>query len=360
MGKMKAKSEYWKSFIFVFILAMAILQGFKPLLIQAAETTDTAYDDEDSMQQIDGWYYEAGKTYYFISGEKQTGIQEVGNKTYYFLPSTGEMQKGLLKIDGDTYYFSPKTGSLRTGWVKAGKRTYYAGRKGILRAGWKKLDGKTYYFSTKNNDMQTGWTTVGGKHYYFAASGKQKGVLQKNCIAGTSKAGLYYVDHKGVRVTSSEIMNAVQFVQKYAAGASTAEEKLRQCFIALQSYPYLRTSQDFPSAGNMSSYANDMFTRGQGNCYRYAASFACVAKVLGFPSRVGVGGVSSRGPGTSLSPHGWAEVKAKGKWGICDISMQRHHPEVSLYLCAMEKYPFRISCNVRYTLTFKNGEVSWK
>lgn len=354
------KIKHWKGYIFTFVLVMVILQGHKPLCLQAAETRTEEYDDEEEMQQIDGWYYEAGKTYYFISGEKQTGWVEVGKKTYYFSPKDGHMLTGRQKIKKAVYYLDPEAGLKTSGWVKSGKKTYYAGKKGILRTGWKSLIGKKYYFSPKNNNMQTGWTAVDGNYYYFTASGKGKGALQKNCIAGTSKTGVYYVDHKGIRVTSSEVVNAVRFVQQYAAGAGTSDEKLRKCFMALQGYPYLRTAQDFPSAGNMSSYANDMFTRGKGNCYRYAASFACVAKVLGFQSRVGVGGVSSRGPGTSLSPHGWAEVKVGGRWGICDISMQRHHSETSLYLCAAGKYPFRISCHARYTLTVQNGKVSWK
>lgn len=97
-----------KGFIFTFVLVMVILQGHKPLCLQAAETRTEEYDDEEEMQQIDGWHYEAGKNYYFISGEKQTGWVEVGKKNYYFSPKDGHMLTGRKKLKEQYIIWIPK------------------------------------------------------------------------------------------------------------------------------------------------------------------------------------------------------------------------------------------------------------
>lgn len=165
------------------------------------------------------------------------------------------------------------------------------------------------------------------------------------------------MDGGGVQVTAPEIVHAVNFVAAHTEDSWSADEKLKQCFEALwRNYPYKRYYET-PSAQMMSGYANDMFVNGQGNCYRYAASFACIAKVLGFDARVAAGAISARGGG--MTPHGLAEINVGGVWYLCDANMQRNHPERNSYMCTEGTYPYRHVTSERYTLVISDGKVAW-
>lgn len=184
------------------------------------------------------------------------------------------------------------------------------------------------------------------------------GVLQKNMIAGNKEDGYFYVDSTGRRVSSKEIKQAVEFVRAHTKSGWSKSKKLKACYKYLwKNYSYKR-SYDKPKASKMSGYARNMFNKKQGNCYRYAASFACIAKVLGYESRVACGSISRVGGG--MTPHGWTEVKVNGKWYICDANMQRNWPKINSYMRTGKTYAFTHKCSKRYKLTVKNGKVSWK
>lgn len=68
------------------------------------------------------------------------------------------------------------------------------------------------------------------------------------------------------------------------------------------------------------SYAKEALLTGKANCYGYAATFAYVAKGLGFEARVCTGTVQSALGGKT--PHAWTEVKLGDKWYIFDTEMQ--------------------------------------
>ncbi len=325
-----------------------------------------------------GWQKIGGKKYYFApkDGKMYTGKKKIG-KSYYYFAKKGEMKTGWQKISGKKYYFAPKDGKMFTKrrkigknayyfnkngvlqaskWVKEGSKTYYCNKNGALQSGWLNQKGNRYYFSVKNNQMQTGWQKIKGRNYYFWESGKAAGVLQRSCIVST-KEGNYYVDGEGVQVTAPEIMQAVHFVDTYTEESWPADTKLRKCFEALwKNYTYQRFYES-PSAQLMSGYAHYMFVNGKGNCYRYAASFACIAKVLGYEARVATGQISSRSGG--MTPHGLTEVNVGGAWYICDANMQRNHPDRNSYLCTEGNYPYAHSTSARYTLVISDGKVSW-
>lgn len=102
----------------------------------------------------------------------------------------------------------------------------------------------------------------------------------------------------------------------------------------------------------------NMLSKKKGNCYRYAASFAYIARVLGYDSRVGVGKISSRRGG--MTPHGWTEVKFGKKWYMCDANMQKNYPSINSYKKTSSSYAYRHSCSKRYRMTVKDGKVTWK
>ncbi|MCD8022067.1 MAG: hypothetical protein LUF30_03515, partial [Lachnospiraceae bacterium] len=291
---------------------------------------DRYYFSSDGVLQT-GWVEINGYQYYFrksaASGHKgaaATGLIKIGDYRYCFT-STGKMCTGWKTINGYRYYFKKAgdgvlRGSAVTGLKKINGNRYYFTSGGKLYTGWKTVNGNRYYFREDGTGSQigmaeTGLTVIGGKQYYFSSSG----VLQMNAIVGTQSTGYYYVDDSGVVISEKAICQAVDFVTAHAASGSTAEEKLKLCFTYMRSnYSYTRY-YGTPAASDLLAYAESYFTNLTGNCYRYAASVACIAKVLGYEVRVAVGQVASS-DGTQMSAHGWAEVNMDETWYICDVN----------------------------------------
>ncbi len=327
-----------------------------------------------------GWQEIEGKRYYFSpeSGKMQTGKKKIGKATYYF-KSSGAQQTGWLKLKGKKYYFSPKNGKMQTGkkqigknayyfnkngvmltcgWLRTGGKTYFCNKNGKLHSGWLERDGGKYYFSPANYEMQTGWVQIGSYKYYLASSGDGKGVLQTNGIVGSGPEGFFYADAEGRQITAIEVKHAVAFVKTHTKDWWPSDVKLQQCFEVLwRNYSYQRFYET-PTAASMPGYAEYMFANGRGNCYRYAASFAYIAKVLGYDSRVAVGSISSSRGG--MTPHGWTEVNVGGAWYMCDANMQKNHPGINSYMRTEANYAYRHTCSARYALAIQNGGVTWQ
>ena len=180
-----------------------------------------------------------------------------------------------------------------------------------------------------------------------------------NKIVGSKAKGYYYVDKTGRKVNTREIRQAVDFVMRNSKAGDSRAKRLKACYRALQTYPYFGMTNRAPKAKNLSSYARYMFSHHRGDCYYYASTMAYIARVLGYDSRVAVGGVTARGPAAPLSLHGWCEVKYGKSWRMLDCSMQRAHLDRNLCLVTRKKYPFRLRCDKVYTMTVKNAKVKW-
>lgn len=180
-----------------------------------------------------------------------------------------------------------------------------------------------------------------------------------NKIVGSKAKGYYYVDKTGRKVNTKEIRQAVDFVMRNSKAGDSRAKRLKACYRALQAYPYFGMTNRAPKAKNLFSYARYMFSRHRGDCYYYASTMAYIARVLGYDSRVAVGGVTARGPAAPLSLHGWCEVKYGKSWRMLDCSMQRAHHDRNLCLVTRKKYPFRLRCDKVYTMTVKNAKVKW-
>lgn len=304
--------------------------GSRSVIRSYVSVVQTMADTESLHEQIsDGLYRKGYKIYYYISGKMQTGWQE---------------------IDGQHYYFSPETGAALTGKKTIGNAVYYFHRDGTMHTGWKKRNGQTYYFDDKTGKMQTGWQNIYGQKYYLSPREPEKGALLKNCIAGTEDTGFYYVDQSGIQVKDAGISAAVRYIRKYAKENQTSAVKLQKCYEALQNNFHYRTSQEIPDAQKLSAFAYDLLTNEKGNCYRYAAGFACIAKVLGYESRIQIGNVSGRYG--EMEPHGWAEVKHHGVWYKCDVNM-------GLFMYA-GKTSRTYSNQKTYQLMIHKGNAVWK
>ena len=183
-----------------------------------------------------------------------------------------------------------------------------------------------------------------------------KGTLEKNKIVGNKEEGYYYVDTTGVTVTDKTTKLAVKFVRAHTKSTDSQSEMLKKCYVYIyKHYKYKRYYTNlYPKSKDMSTFAYEMLSSKKGNCHRYAATFAYIARVLGYDSRVVVGKISgSRG---GMTPHGWTEVKKDGKWYVCDPDMELN--KVSSYM--KETTPCKTSVTRRCKMTALNGKVSWK
>ena len=218
---------------------------------------------------------------------------------------------------------------------------------------------KVYYFDTEGKGSAlksskfVNITYNGKSHVYYS----KKGTLQKNTIVGSKKEGYYYVDTTGIRITDKTTKLAVKFVRAHTKSSDSKSKKLKKCYYYLaKNYKYSRTYVNlYPKAKHMKSLAYDMLKHKRGNCHRYAASFAYIARVIGYDTRVVVGSVSSIHGG--MTPHGWDEVKFGKKWYVFDPDMQ-YNNNVDGY--KKTSTPCKTSVTRRCKITAKNGKITWK
>ena len=184
-----------------------------------------------------------------------------------------------------------------------------------------------------------------------------KGNIVYNQIVGNKKDGYYYVDTTGIQITDKTTKLAVKFVRAHTKSSDSKEKKLKKCYHYLaKKYKYKRTHKNlYPKAKHMQSMAYEMLKNKKGNCHRYAASFAYIARVLGYDVRVVVGKVSSNHGG--MTPHGWDEVKFGKKWYVFDPDMQ-YNNKVDGY--KKKRTPCKTSVTRRCKMTAKDGKITWK
>lgn len=237
-----------------------------------------------------------------------------------------------------------KNGNLISSYISDTKYYY----NGSLANGKVSANGETYYFS--NGLFRSGLQTINGNKYYYNSSG----VLQKNGIVGSAKDGWYYADKNGVCCESEEIRLAANYMMKYCKG-NTLDGKMKSGFLYMaKNFSYKRSYDHPKGASDLAPLAVDLFKNKKGNCFRYAAGFACVARIAGYRSRVVIGT-------TAGSPHGWTEVLVNGEWLICDPDAQLpgyNVPDYTPYM--MKKHYWQITPRVKCEVTIENGKAVWK
>ena len=198
-----------------------------------------------------------------------------------------------------------KNGNLISSYISNTK--YY--HNGALADGKITVNGKPYYFS--KGLFRSGYQKINGKRYYY----NSKGEVVKNTIVGSKREGWYYADKNGVCCESEEMRLAAEYMMTYCKG-NTLNERMKTGFLYMaKNFPYHRTYDHPKKASDLPALAIDLFKNKKGNCFRYAAAFACTARIAGYRSRVVIGD-------TLGSPHGWVEVLVNGKWLICDPDAQ--------------------------------------
>ena len=196
-----------------------------------------------------------------------------------------------------------------------------------------------------------GYVTIFGRTYYFDADG----VMQKGGIVGSDSEGYTLADENGVCCVSEEIRLAADFMMRHGTG-DTLDERMKTGFLYLANhFGYVRSFVHTFKAQDMADLAIDMFTHERGNCYRYAACFACIAKIAGYRARVVLGS-------TVGNPHGWVEVRVGQRWLICDPDAEMAEgnlPDYSFYM--IDRHFWQITAKQRIELTVdRNGVAVWK
>ena len=237
-----------------------------------------------------------------------------------------------------------KNGNLISSYISNTK--YY--HNGVLANGKIAVNGKPYYFS--KGLFRSGYQKINGKRYYY----NSKGEVVKNTIVGSKREGWYYADKNGVCCESEEMRLAAEYMMTYCKG-NTLNERMKTGFLYMaKNFPYHRTYDHPKKAADLPALAIDLFKNKKGNCFRYAAAFACTARIAGYRSRVVIGD-------TLGSPHGWVEVLVNGKWLICDPDAQLPGykvPDYNPYM--MKKHYWTLNPHVKCEVTIENGKAVWK
>ena len=237
-----------------------------------------------------------------------------------------------------------KNGNLISSYISNTK--YY--HNGVLANGKITVNGKPYYFS--KGLFRSGYQKINGKRYYY----NSKGEVVKNTIVGSKREGWYYADKNGVCCESEEMRLAAEYMMTYCKG-NTLNERMKTGFLYMaKNFPYHRTYDHPKKAADLPALAIDLFKNKKGNCFRYAAAFACTARIAGYRSRVVIGD-------TLGTPHGWVEVLVNGKWLICDPDAQLPGykvPDYNPYM--MKKHYWTLNPHVKCEVTIENGKAVWK
>lgn len=126
-----------------------------------------------------------GKTSYYVDGEKQYGLQDLGYDKYYLNSKGNLLSSGWNEIDGEKIYVN-KDGSLGRGLKEfqdgkeveydpeltdeendISKRDLYFFLDGKPQVGWVEIGETKYYFNEDGKGITNGWNIIGGKAYYF-------------------------------------------------------------------------------------------------------------------------------------------------------------------------------------------------
>lgn len=237
-----------------------------------------------------------------------------------------------------------KNGNLISSYISNTK--YY--HNGALANGKITVNGQTYNFD--KGLFRTGYQKINGKRYYY----NSKGMVVKNTIVGSKREGWYYADKNGVCCESEEMRLAAEYMMTYCKG-DTLDQKMKSGFLYMaKNFPYHRTYDHPKKASDLPALAIDLFKNKKGNCFRYAAAFACTARIAGYRSRVVIGDVLG-------SPHGWVEVLVNGEWLICDPDAQLPGykvPDYKPYM--MKKHYWTLNPHVKCEVTIENGKAVWK
>jgi len=261
------------------------------------------------------------------------------------------IQGGFIVTDAGVMYVNGDGIPVTDCWldVPDGRR-YHLDRNGYIQLGMTQVDGKTYYL-WYTGTMTTGWLTLGEDTYFFLEDGTMAVDTEIDgnrfgsdgrLITETAEEAAGEETQETEETPEEELSPLAVMTASIIDSVTTEDmsnmEKLSACYQHMvNGYSYKRTYDTI--AGDWTEpFAMDIFSTGQGNCYRYAAGFAALAKKLGFEAKVVTGRVKARKGGTT--PHGWTEVLIGNNWYIFDSELQAANKR-DLYMKTYDNYPVK-------------------
>lgn len=135
-----------------------------------------------------------------------------------------------------------------------------------------------------------------------------------------------------------------QYIQQILAQITTSDmsdsQKLNAAWNWLLKFASYKRTYETPSGDWTQQYAQELLSSGHGNCYRYAAAFAYLAKELGYDVKVVTGQISAARGG--VTPHGWCVITIGGVEYICDPDMADAKGAYSAYyMKTFSQYPVK-------------------
>ena len=202
--------------------------------------------------------------------------------------------------------------------------------------------------------VKNGFITENGKLYYYV-----DGAVQSGGIVGPATPDFRYADNVGVCCTSEEIRLAANFIKEHGEGESV-DEILSSCFMYLAlNYEYERDYLHPAKAEDIPEQAIVMFRTHKGNCYKYAACYACIAAAMGYPARVVIGGL----PHSSgeIQEHAWTEVYIDDYWYVYDANAQMQEYWNTLGFYKMESHSWITEEYDCFEVSIdENGNAVWR
>lgn len=241
---------------------------------------------------------------------------------------------------------------LKNDWLRMGGMSFHFDSEGNLQTGMVTIGNKTYFFDANGTMVTDAFRTLGEDMYYFTSDGSMaknttvdgrtlgedgRVVAENADAAADTQTDAQPSDIRGDRTAIFNTCNAI------IAGVTTPEmsdeEKLRACYNWVMDYTSYKRTYETPEGDWTADYAMDVYTTGKGNCYRYAAAFAYLAKALGFEAKIDTGKIQAARGG--VTPHGWAEVKVGDTWYLFDPDMEDAKHVRSYYKLTYAEYPVK-------------------
>lgn len=129
------------------------------------------YTDINTGEVQKGGFREIEGAWRYLNndGYVLTGIQKIGNKSYYFTQNGSQVKGQFVKLEnGKIIYTNKETGEiLKDGFYEIDGSWYYMDKDGYVAVGSKTIDGQELYFREDGRQVKGEWIEVNGKLEYF-------------------------------------------------------------------------------------------------------------------------------------------------------------------------------------------------
>ena len=242
----------------------------------------------------------------------------------------------FLHLAGKSFYLD-KDGYVAYGYITVGDCVFYMPSDGVIVPGWITTElGESYVLPSGNlavNAVVDGKTLDARGVAVIPVPAEEAAAV----LPAASPDAAMAVPVPEAPKSEFELVCAAILAQITTPEMSN-DQKLRRAYDHILAITTYRRTYETPSGEWTKPYALDIYATGQGNCYRYAAAFAYLARELGYTVRVATGQIAaSRG---GVTPHAWVEINVNGSWLICDPDME-DAKRSNYYMRTYSNYPVK-------------------